>query len=130
VKVHLKHASATNDWRGNANKSLACAEQSLLAESLPLQEALRAMREQWKTSDQGGTPNHALWKRFDRETKRGAKMENWQALLEAGISGITGTALERNVDSLFTTGAPQGMNGASGLDDWEVIAWFPVLASE
>jgi ATP-dependent RNA helicase SUPV3L1/SUV3 len=29
------------------------------------QEALRAMREQWKTSDQGGTPNHALWKRFD-----------------------------------------------------------------
>jgi ATP-dependent RNA helicase SUPV3L1/SUV3 len=29
------------------------------------QEALRAMREQWKTSDQGGTPNHVLWKRFD-----------------------------------------------------------------
>ena len=29
------------------------------------QDALRAMREQWKTSDQGGTPNHAMWKRFD-----------------------------------------------------------------
>jgi len=29
------------------------------------QDALRNMREQWKTSDQGGTPNHALWKRFD-----------------------------------------------------------------
>ena len=29
------------------------------------QDALRVMREQWKTSDQGGTPNHALWKRFD-----------------------------------------------------------------
>jgi len=72
----------------------------------------------------------ALWKRFDRETKRGAKMESWQALLEAGIAGITGTALERNVDSLFTTGAPQGMSGASGLDDWEVIAWFPVLGPE
>jgi hypothetical protein len=71
-----------------------------------------------------------LWKRFDRETKRGAKMERWQALLEAGISGITGTAQTRNVDSLFTTGAPQGMSGASGLDDWEVIAWFPVLGPE
>ena len=47
--------------------------------------------------------------------------------MEAGIAGITGTALERNVDSLFTTGAPQGMSGASGLDDWEVIAWFPIL---
>ena len=29
------------------------------------QDALRHLREQWKTSDQGGTPNHALWKRFD-----------------------------------------------------------------
>ena len=29
------------------------------------QDALRNMRELWKTSDQGGTPNHALWKRFD-----------------------------------------------------------------
>lgn len=29
------------------------------------QDALRNMREQWKTSDQGGTPNHAMWKRFD-----------------------------------------------------------------
>ncbi len=29
------------------------------------QDALRTLREQWKTSDQGGTPNHALWKRFD-----------------------------------------------------------------
>ena len=67
---------------------------------------------------------------LESATKRGAKMERWQALLEAGIAGITGTALERNVDSLFTTGAPQGMSGASGLDDWEVIAWFPVLPPE
>ena len=29
------------------------------------QDTLRHLREQWKTSDQGGTPNHALWKRFD-----------------------------------------------------------------
>lgn len=30
-----------------------------------LQEALRNLREQWKQTDQGGVPNHALWKRFD-----------------------------------------------------------------
>lgn len=30
-----------------------------------MQETLRALREQWKTTDQGGQPNHALWKRFD-----------------------------------------------------------------
>jgi hypothetical protein len=30
-----------------------------------MQEQLRALREQWKQLDQGGAPNHALWKRFD-----------------------------------------------------------------
>lgn len=29
------------------------------------QEALRHLREHWKLSDQGGTPNQALWRRFD-----------------------------------------------------------------
>ncbi len=70
-----------------------------------------------------------LWRRFDRETREGMRMERWQALLEAAIAGITGTAQERAVDSLFTTGAPQGMSGASGLDDWEVVAWFPILSA-
>ncbi len=42
------------------------------------QEALRAMREQWKTSDQGGTPNHALWKRFDEACNEAHKVvEAW-----------------------------------------------------
>jgi hypothetical protein len=30
-----------------------------------MQENLRQLREQWKQTDQGGMPNHALWKRFD-----------------------------------------------------------------
>lgn len=30
-----------------------------------MQETLRALREQWKQVDQGGVPNHGLWKRFD-----------------------------------------------------------------
>jgi ATP-dependent RNA helicase SUPV3L1/SUV3 len=30
-----------------------------------MQETLRAVRDQWKQTDQGGVPNHALWKRFD-----------------------------------------------------------------
>jgi len=71
-----------------------------------------------------------MWQRFDRETRKGQKMERWQGLLGAALAGVTGTAQERAVDSLFTTGAPQGMSGASGLDDWEVIAWFPILPTE
>ena len=30
-----------------------------------MQETLRAMRDQWKQTDQGGPANHTLWKRFD-----------------------------------------------------------------
>jgi ATP-dependent RNA helicase SUPV3L1/SUV3 len=30
-----------------------------------LQESLRTLRDQWKQTDQGGVPNHGLWKRFD-----------------------------------------------------------------
>ncbi len=42
------------------------------------QDALRHLREQWKTSDQGGTPNHALWKRFDDACNEAHKVvEAW-----------------------------------------------------
>jgi ATP-dependent RNA helicase SUPV3L1/SUV3 len=35
-----------------------------------MQETLRQLREQWKQVDQGGPPNHALWKRFDEACNR------------------------------------------------------------
>ena len=42
------------------------------------QDSLRHLREQWKTSDQGGTPNHALWKRFDDACNEAHKVvEEW-----------------------------------------------------
>ena len=43
-----------------------------------MQENLRAMREQWKQTDQGGVPNHALWKRFDEACNAAHKVvEVW-----------------------------------------------------
>ncbi|HSX95339.1 MAG TPA: DUF349 domain-containing protein [Hydrogenophaga sp.] len=45
-----------------------------------LQEAIRQLREQWKTTDQGGAPNHALWKRFDEACTEAHKgVEAWLA---------------------------------------------------
>lgn len=35
-----------------------------------LQETLRQLRDAWKQTDQGGQPNHALWKRFDQACNR------------------------------------------------------------
>jgi ATP-dependent RNA helicase SUPV3L1/SUV3 len=43
-----------------------------------MQEQLRALREQWKQTDQGGAPNHALWKRFDDACNEAYKVvESW-----------------------------------------------------
>ena len=71
------HAALTNAgelegwqrWRADQiREELVVKAEALLAKPLggrKQQDALRVMRDQWKTSDQGGTPNQALWKRFD-----------------------------------------------------------------
>ena len=43
-----------------------------------MQETLRSLRDQWKTTDQGGQPNQALWKRFDEACTEAHKVvEIW-----------------------------------------------------
>lgn len=43
-----------------------------------MQDNLRQLREQWKQTDQGGIPNHALWKRFDEACNEAHKVvEAW-----------------------------------------------------
>lgn len=43
-----------------------------------MQEMLRALRDQWKQVDQGGPPNHALWKRFDEACNEAYKVvQEW-----------------------------------------------------
>nr|WP_255429609.1 DUF349 domain-containing protein [Ramlibacter albus] len=39
-----------------------------------MQETLRQLRDQWKQVDQGGPPNHALWKRFDEACNEAHKV--------------------------------------------------------
>ena len=49
-----------------------------------MQENLRHLREQWKQTDQGGVPNHALWKRFDEACNQAYKVvEAWLEKLKA-----------------------------------------------
>ena len=69
-------------WRADQiREELVVKAEALLAKPLggrKQQDALRNMREQWKTSDQGGTPNHALWKRFDDACNEAHKVvEAW-----------------------------------------------------
>ena len=53
------------------------------------------MREQWKTSDQGGTPNHALWKRFDDACNEAHKVV--EAWLEKTKEQTEATKAQRRV---------------------------------
>lgn len=49
-----------------------------------MQETLRSLREQWKQTDQGGVPNHALWKRFDEACNEAHKVvEAWLEKMKA-----------------------------------------------
>ncbi len=69
-------------WRADQiREELVVKAEALVAKPMggrKQQDALRNMREQWKTSDQGGTPNHALWKRFDDACNEAHKVvETW-----------------------------------------------------
>lgn len=45
-----------------------------------MQDTLRQLREQWKATDQGGVPNHGLWKKFDEACNEAYKtVEAWLA---------------------------------------------------
>lgn len=77
-RVHLALTAAgdTQGWQrwqaDQVRQSLVAQAEGLLgADKVPtvggrkMQDKLRQLRESWKQTDQGGLPNHALWKRFD-----------------------------------------------------------------
>jgi len=56
-----------------------------------MQETLRGLREQWKATDQGGQPNHALWKRFDEACNEAHKVvEAWLTQIRAQSEAAKG----------------------------------------
>jgi ATP-dependent RNA helicase SUPV3L1/SUV3 len=59
-----------------------------------MQENLRALREQWKQTDQGGVPNHAMWKRFDEACNEAHKV------VEAWLEKIRTEAAEHRAQRL------------------------------
>ncbi|HSV47822.1 MAG TPA: DUF349 domain-containing protein, partial [Ramlibacter sp.] len=59
-----------------------------------MQETLRALREQWKQTDQGGVPNHGLWKRFDDACNEAYKV------VEAWLDKVKSEAAEARASRL------------------------------
>jgi ATP-dependent RNA helicase SUPV3L1/SUV3 len=85
----LKQAGDLEDWQrwraDQLREELVAKAEALLQApegqrlgGRKMQETLRGLRDQWKTTDQGGLPNHALWKRFDEAcTAAHKQVEAW-----------------------------------------------------
>ena len=59
-----------------------------------MQETLRGLREQWKQTDQGGVPNHGMWKRFDDACNEAHKV------VEAWLDKVKSESAEHRVQRL------------------------------
>jgi len=81
-----------------------------------MQESLRALREQWKQTDQGGVPNHALWKRFDEACNQAHKV------VEAWLDKVRAEAAEHKAKRLALIEELQAWGQAHSTaagDDWK-----------
>ena len=81
-----------------------------------MQDTLRTMREQWKQTDQGGLPNHALWKRFDEACNEAYKV------VEAWLEKIKADAIEHRKQRLALIEEVKAWaeaNRAALDDDWK-----------
>ncbi|MFT4195280.1 DUF349 domain-containing protein [Ottowia sp.] len=84
-----------------------------------LQDAIRKLREEWKAADQGGAPNHALWKRFDRALNAAHKfVDEWVAGVraEAAEHRAQREALIEEVKAWAAGHADAGEGG-----DWKAV---------
>lgn len=81
-----------------------------------MQENLRTLREQWKQTDQGGVPNHGLWKRFDDACNEAHKV------VEAWLEKVKAESLEHRAQRLALIEEVNAWAGANPValdDDWK-----------
>lgn len=81
-----------------------------------MQESLRTLREQWKQTDQGGVPNHGLWRRFDEACNEAHKV------VEAWLEKVKLEAAEHKAQRLALIAEVQAWGDANrvALDgDWK-----------
>ena len=80
------------------------------------QEWLRNLREQWKQTDQGGVPNHGLWKRFDEACNQAYKV------VEAWLEKIKAESAEHKAQRLALIEEVKAWGAANTTaldDDWK-----------
>ncbi len=81
-----------------------------------MQETLRTLREQWKQTDQGGAPNHSMWKRFDEACNDAHKV------VEAWLDKVRAESAEHKAQRLALieeVNAWAAANQTALDDDWK-----------
>lgn len=79
------------------------------------------------TSKNKQEPIAELCRKFNKETKDGAKMDKYNALLDAAVASIIQTKEESDLQSLFKSGSKVlFQTRIDGLDDFELIAFVVV----
>jgi ATP-dependent RNA helicase SUPV3L1/SUV3 len=90
-----------------------------------MQETLRAMRDQWKQTDQGGPANHALWKRFDDACNAAHEVvEAWieKVKAENAIHRAERLNLVAEVTQWGTNSGQGGVPELASKGDWKAIS--------
>jgi ATP-dependent RNA helicase SUPV3L1/SUV3 len=87
------------------------------------QDAIRTLRDQWKQADQGGIPNHGLWKRFDDACNTAHKVvEAWLDDVKAK-SAVVIAQRQSLIEELNNWGAEQALAieslSADAKPDWK-----------
>lgn len=114
-------------WRANQIREKLIVKAQALAEKPhsghKQQEALRALRNEWKQTDQGGLPNHTLWKQFDQACNEAYKtVQEWvrQIKVNEAEHKMQRLALIDEVNA-WTRDNVQGEQGENASSDWKAV---------
>lgn len=81
-----------------------------------MQESLRQLREQWKQADQGGAPNHGLWKKFDEACNEAHKV------VEAWLEKVRADAAQHKAARLALIAELQAWGEQNATNtDWKAV---------
>ena len=84
-----------------------------------LQDTIRKLRDEWKAADQGGAPNHGLWKRFDRAINAAHKhVDEWLTKVRAEAAEHKSQRMAL-IDEVKAFGAAHA--GAGEGTDWKAF---------
>jgi ATP-dependent RNA helicase SUPV3L1/SUV3 len=107
-------------WRANQiREELIIKAQALVAKPLggrKQQDAVRGLRDAWKQTDQGGLPNHGMWRKFDEACNEAHK------IVEAWIEQVKAHEAQHKAERIVIIEEIQAWFAAhSARTDWKLI---------